>query len=67
MKPPGSTTPAGVFSNVPLVVVVVEGCQEAAFVCICRDPEAVEMVEDVGGVPPDRLDTVKAGLTRSCM
>lgn len=65
MKPPGSTTPADVFSNVPLVVV--EGCQEAEFVCTCRDPVAVETMEDVGAVVPDRLDTVKAGLTRSCM
>lgn len=67
VKPPGSTTPAGVFSNVPLVVVVVVGCQEAEFVCTCRDSEDVETEEDVGGVLPDRLDPVKAGLTSSCM
>lgn len=65
VKPPGSTTPAGVFSNVPLVVVVVEGCQEAEFVCTWRDPEDVEIEEDDRGVLPDRLDTVKGGLTRS--
>lgn len=66
VKPPGSTTPADVLSTVPLVVLVVDGCQEAEFVWTCREPAAMEAAEGVEGVVPDRLDTVKVGLTRSC-
>lgn len=66
VKPPGSTTPADVFSTVPLVVA--EDCQEAALVCTCMDPVAEEEQEEEGGgsVVPGRLDTGNAGLTRSC-
>lgn len=67
VKPPGSTTPTDVFSTVPLVVA--EDCQEVALVCTCMDPVAEEEQEEEGGgsVVPGRLDTVNAGLTRSCM
>lgn len=53
VKPPGSTTPADVFSTVPLVEE--DGCQEGALVWTCMD------TEDEDGVEP-----VNAGLIRSC-
>lgn len=57
VKPPGSTTPADVFSSVPLAVED-GGCQEGALVCTCRDAEDEEEEEE--------LARLKAGLIRSC-
>lgn len=57
MKPPGSTTPADVFSTVPLEEE--GGCQEGALVCTWTvEQEEVWVV-------PGGLDTVNAGLIRS--
>ncbi len=73
VKPPGSTTPADVFSTVPLVEEV--GCQEGALVCTCMDTEDEDEEEDeekeeeegVDCVVPGRLDMVNAGLITSYM
>ncbi len=66
VKPPGSTTPADVFNTVPLEE---EGCcQEGVLVCTCMDTvDEDEEEEGVVCVVPGRLDTVNAGLIRSCM
>lgn len=68
VKPPGSTTPADVFNTVPLEEE--EGCcQEGALVCTCMDTvdeDEEEEEEGVVCVVPGRLDTVNAGLIRSC-
>lgn len=62
VKPPGSTTPADVFSSVPLAVED-GGCQVGALVCTCRDAEDEEE-QDVE--EEEELARLKAGLTRSC-
>lgn len=66
VKPPGSTTPADVFSTVPLVVD--EDCQDGALLCTCSDTvdEEEDDDEEEDGVDcavPGRLDAV---LIRSC-
>lgn len=68
VKPPGSTTPADVFSTVPLVEEEEGGCQEGVLVCTCMDTEDEEEEEEegVGCVEPGRLDMVNPGLIRSC-
>lgn len=68
VKLPGSTTPADVFSTVPLAEDTAEGgCQEEVLVCTCMDTKD----EDGEGEGMDwvllvRLDMVKVGLIRSC-
>lgn len=68
VKPPGSTTPADVFSTVPLVVE--DDCQGGVLVCTCMDTvdeeEDEEEEDGVDCVVPGKLDTVNAGLISSC-
>lgn len=66
VKPPGSTTPADVFSTVPLVV---EDCQEGVLVCTCMDTVEEDDEEEEDGVVcvvQGRLGTVNEGLITSC-
>lgn len=66
VKPPGSTTPADVFSTVPLVV---EDCQEGVLVCTCMDTVEEDDEEEDDGVDcvvQGRLGTVNEGLITSC-
>lgn len=63
VKPPGSTTPADVFSTVPLVV---EDCQEGVLVCTCMDTVEEDDEEGVVCVVQGRLGTVNEGLITSC-